>query len=85
MKRTAKVNPTRFEMRNGLCKLRFTSARASMQSSCFKPGLSHPQPGLNEVIAGTQGPPWSGPGLNFLSEFLPSRPHSLASEPTNYS
>lgn len=60
------LNPKRTEMRNGLCKERFSSARASMQLRRFKPGLSHPQPGLNEVISGIQGPSWLRPGLNFF-------------------
>ena len=64
------VNPKRFEMRTGLCKPRFTSARASMQFHRFKPGLSHPQPGLNEVVSGTQGPSWPRPGLNFFHPVL---------------
>ncbi len=60
------LNPKRIEVRKGFCKERFTSARASMQFHRFKPGLSHPQPGLNEVVSGTKGPPWLRPGLNFF-------------------
>ena len=68
------VNPKQLYERNGLCKPRFTSARASMQFHRFKPGLSHPQPGLNEVVSGTQGPSWLRPGLNFF-HLVPSAPN----------
>lgn len=60
------LNPKRIEVRKGFCKERFTSARASMQFHRFKPGLSHPQPGLNEVVSGTKGPSWLWPGLIFF-------------------
>lgn len=60
------LNPKRIEVRKGFCKERFTSARASMQFDRFKPGLSHPQPGLNEVVSDTKGPPWLRPGLIFF-------------------
>ncbi len=79
MSRVAMVlNPKRIELRNGFCKEWFTSARASMQFHRFKPGLSHPQPGLNEVVSGTKGPPWLRPGLNFFCTVAQNAGHTLS-------